>query len=162
MTIRDETPEDATAIRPVVTAAVGQAAEANLLEALRESGDAVISLVAERDGDIVGHILFSKLHEPDRCLALAPLSVTPSHQTQGIGAQLVQEGLARAKREDWRVVFVLGEPAYYQRFGFSVTKADKFETVYPKAYFMALELEPGALAECSGAVGYPIPFLALN
>ncbi len=162
MKIRDETPDDAGAVRKVIVTAFGQTAEADLVEALRESGDAVISLVAEEDGEMVGHILFSKLQAPDRCLALAPLSVTPSRQKQGIGTQLIQEGLARAARDGWRAVFVLGEPAYYTRFGFSTAAADKFETVYPKSYFMALELKRHALTERGGAVFYPPAFAAFD
>jgi putative acetyltransferase len=162
MRIRDDTPDDAAAIRRVVEAAFGQTAEADLVAALRHSGDAIISLVAEEDGEIVGHILFSKLQAPQRCLALAPLSVIPKRQNLGIGTQLIQDGLARAKRDGWQAVFVLGEPAYYERFGFSTALADKFETIYPKPYFMALDLKPGALAEQGGGVIYPTPFAAFD
>lgn len=160
--IRDETGNDMDAVRRVVVAAFGQAAEADLVEALRESGDAVISLVAEDDGEIVGHIMFSRLQAPDRCIALAPLSVVPVRQNQGIGSKLVLEGLARAKRAGWRAVFLLGEPSYYERFGFSAAAAGKFETNYPKPCFMALELTPHALDRCTGAVIYPASFLALD
>lgn len=162
MRIRDETANDAAAIRQVVEGAFGQAAEADLVEALRQSVEAVFSLVAEDDSELVAHILFSKLQAPNQCLALAPISVLPSRQKQGIGIQLVQAGLARAKRDGWQAVFVLGEPVYYERFGFSTAMADKFETPYPKRYFMALELEPGALAERSGAVIYPPAFAAFE
>ncbi len=162
MQIRDETPTDAPAIRRVVEAAFGQADEADLVDALRTSGDVVISLVAEDGNQIVGHILLSRLQAPDRCLALAPVSVTPSRQNQGTGTRLIEQGLAQAKRDGWRAVFVLGEPAYYERFGFSTAAADKFETAYPRAYFMALELAPGALANRSGAVIYPLPFASFD
>jgi putative acetyltransferase len=162
MIIRDETRNDVSAVRHVVLAAFGQAAEADLVDALRESGDAVISLVAEEDGEIVGHILFSKLQAPRQCVALAPVSVAPSRQNQGIGSKLILEGLARARRDGWQAVFVVGEPGYYQRFGFDVAMADKFETGYPKPYFMALELTPRSLSERTGAVTYAPPFLALD
>jgi putative acetyltransferase len=162
MIIRDETRGDVSAVRRVVAAAFGRAAEADLVDALRESGDAVLSLVAEDEGEIVGHSLFSKLRAPGQCIALAPVSVTPGRQNQGIGSRLVREGLTRARREHWRAVFVLGAPEYYERFGFSAALADKFETEFPKPYFMALELTPRALDDRTGAVIYAPPFLALE
>ena len=142
MIVRDETNRDAEAIRYVVEAAFEQPAEADLVEALRASGDTVISLVAEDDGGIVGHILFSKLQAPQGCIGLAPVSVLPARQNLGVGSKLIREGLARAKDAGWQAAFLLGEPDYYQRFGFTAALADKFETIYPKPYVMALELVP--------------------
>ncbi len=162
MRIRDETGNDIAAVRTVVAAAFEQAAEADLVDALREPGDAVISLVAEDDGEIVGHVLFSKLQAPDGCIALAPVSVTPNRQNRSIGSKLVRKGLARAKSDGWQAVFLLGEPEYYARFGFSAAMADKFVTEYPKLYFLALELTLHALSERTGAVIYAPPFLALD
>ncbi len=162
MIIRDDTRNDVPAVRRVVVAAFDQEEEANLVDALRDCGDAVISLVAEDDGEIVGHILFSRLQAPDRCIGLAPVSVTPSRQNQGIGSKLIREGLARAQRDGWQAVFVLGEPEYYARFGFEVSAANRFETQYPKPYFMALELTANSLSERTGAVIYAPPFLAFD
>ena len=146
----------------MIVAAFDQAVEADLVDALRDSGDAVLSLVADDNGEIVGHVLLSKLQAPEQCVALGPVSVTPSRQNQGIGSKLIFEGLARAKRDGWRAMFVLGEPEYYKRFGFSAATAEKFETPYPKPYFMALQLTPHSLGERSGAVIYAPPFLALD
>lgn len=160
--IRDETGDDIPAVRHVVTAAFDQMAEADLVDALRAAGDAVLSLIAEDGGEIVAHVLFSRLQAPDRCIALAPVSVTPDRQSQGIGTKLIREGLARAGRDGWQAVFLLGEPEYYGRFGFSAAMADKFETPYPKPYVMALELEPGALDRRGGALIYAPAFLALD
>lgn len=162
MIVRDETRKDESAVRQVIVAAFDQTAEADLVDALRETGDAVISLVAEDDDGIVGHILFSKLQAPDRCIALAPVSVSPGRQNQGVGSKLIRDGLARAKNDGWQGVFLLGEPEYYGRFGFDATTADKFETSYPKPYFLALELTPQALSGHSGAVIYAPPFDALD
>ena len=106
--------------------------------------------------------MFSKLQAPGQCLALAPVSVMPNDQRRGVGSDLIRQGLARARRDNWQAVFVLGEPEYYQRFGFSVELADKFETAYPKQYFMALELDPGSLGERSGVILYGLPFQALE
>jgi putative acetyltransferase len=160
--IRQEIPKDAAAVRQVVLEAFGQDAEADLVEALRESGDAVMSLVADDEGQIVGHIMFSRMQAPDRCLGLAPVSVAPGRQNQGVGAALVRAGLARAGRDGWQAIFVVGEPDYYGRFGFSAAVADKFETAYPKPYVLALELAPNALTSRTSALLYAPAFLALE
>lgn len=162
MIVRDEAPGDGAAVRRVVTAAFGRSVEADLVDTLKESGQAVISLVAEDRDELIGHVLFSRLRAPERCLALAPLSVAPGRQAQGVGTTLVTAGLARAREAGWHAVFVVGEPGYYERFGFRATAADRFQTAYPKAYVLALELVPGALAGRSGALDYPPPFLALE
>jgi len=162
MRIRGETCNDIAAIRQVIEAAFGQPAEADLVDALRQSGDAVISLVAEAGGQIVGQVLYSKLLAPDHCIALAPVSVLPDRQNQGIGSALILQGLTRARTDGWQAVFLLGDPQYYERFGFSAAKADKFETPYPKPYVQALELTPGALQCRSGSLTYAPAFLALS
>ncbi|MDP6367491.1 MAG: N-acetyltransferase [Nitrospinota bacterium] len=162
MIVRAETRHDVAAVRKVVEAAFDQVAEADLVDALRATGAAAISMVADDGGEIVGHVLFSKLQAPESCLALAPVSVTPRRQNQGVGSMLVRAGLAAAKGDGWRAVFVLGEPEYYERFGFRAATADKFETVYPKPFFMALELTAHALGGHTGAVIYAPPFRALD
>ena len=162
MIVRDETRTDVSAVMKVVVAAFDRAAEADLVDALRLSGDSVISLVAEDDGEIVGHVMFSKLRAPSQCVALAPVSVTPNRQNRGVGSKLIRDGLARVKRGGWQAVFVLGEPKFYQRFGFRTASAEKFDTAYPKPYFLALELTPNALSERSGAVVYALPFQTLE
>lgn len=161
MILRDTTPADHPAVRRLLAAAFGQPAEAELVEALRASGDAAVGLVADLDGVIIGHILLSVLQAPQKCLALAPVAVAPERQNQGTGSALVRAALDRAKAAGWQAVFVLGEPEYYARFGFSVGLAANFETVYPKTYFMALELQRGALQSRKGPVIYAAPFLRL-
>jgi len=160
--IREETASDIPAVRKVVTAAFAQTVESDLVDALRVSGDSILSLVAVNGGEISGHILFSKLQAPDKCLALAPVAVFPDSQKKGIGSKLIVERLAQVKRNGWEAVFLLGEPEFYQRFGFSTDIANKFETPYPKQYFMALELAPDALKERSGEIIYAPPFLMLE
>ena len=83
MIIRNETRKDISAVRQLVEFAFDQTMEADLVDTLRVSGDAVISLVAEDGGEIVGHIIFSKFQAPNRCIALAPVSVKPNRQNQG-------------------------------------------------------------------------------
>lgn len=158
MNIRAENAADRAAIFALTEAAFKQHDEAKLVDALRASGDSVISLVAEDAGEIVGHVLFSKLVSPARCLGLAPISVAPARQGQGIGAALINHALEMAARDGWRAVFVLGDPAYYTRFGFGVEAAAKFSSPYPKEYLMARDLAPGALAKLSGALDYARAF----
>ena len=141
MTIRDERPEDAAAVRAAVRAAFGQDEEADLVEALRNAGDAAIALVAEQGGAIVGHVLFSPMREPERCLGLAPVSVAPEFQGQGIGAALIRAGIEQAKREGWRGIFVLGHADYYPRFDFSPDAARGCASPFAGPHFMFLPLD---------------------
>lgn len=156
--IRPESQGDGDAIHALTAAAFGKDDEARLVDMLRASGDSVISLVAADGGNIVGHVLFSKMQTPARTLGLGPVSVAPGRQKQGIGSALIRAGLEQAKAEGWQAVFVLGNPVYYTRFGFRVEAAAKFSTPYPKQYFMAQELVPGALASMSGAADYAAAF----
>src|SRR5690606_34609089 len=113
-------------IRAVLGAAFPGPAEAELVERLRADRDAVLSLVAEDGGAVIGHIMFSRMTAPFRALGLGPLAVAPSWQQSGIGSCLVREGLGRAKADGWQGVFVLGDPAYYRRFGFDPARASGF------------------------------------
>ncbi len=162
--IRPETTVDHEAIRQVNRLAFGQCAEARLVDALREGGYVRLSLVAERDGQIVGHILFCDLTILTEvgtvpALALAPLAVLPPFQRQGIGSALVTRSLEVCRDQGHRIVIVLGHPDYYPRFGFTHELAARLESPYSdKPSFMAMELVPGALAGVAGQVQYPPPF----
>jgi putative acetyltransferase len=159
--IRDETERDFAAILSVHRLAFAGEGEGSLVDTLRQSGDAVISLVAEREDRIVGHILLSRLEAPMRALALAPIGVVPDHQGQGIGSALIRTALERAQSERWQAMFVVGEPAYYRRFGFSVEDARDYDCVYAGAFFMIRALVAGPLPS-AGRVDYPAPFAALE
>ncbi len=160
MIIRDETPSDHAAVRDLVAAAFGQPDEADLVERLRADGDAAIALVAEDNGSVVGHILFSRMQAPFRALGLAPVSVAPERQGTGIGSRLIRAGLERAQAEGWQGVFVLGDPAYYRRFGFDPALAKGFTSAYSGPYLMAIALG-GELPERQGPVDYAPAFAAL-
>ena len=134
-------------MRAVVRAAFGQDEEADLVEALRRAGDAAIALVAERDGAIVGHVVFSPMREPERCVGLAPVSVAPEFQGQGIGTALIRAGTEQARREGWRGVFVVGHAAYYPRFGFSPEATRNFASPFAGPHFMFLPLTDDAPSE---------------
>lgn len=165
LVVRDERLGDHAAVRELHRLAFGGDVEAGLVDALRHSDDAVISLVAERpehlNGRLSGHILFSRLEAPMRALALAPLAVLPEAQRQGIGSTLVRQGLARAKQEGWQAVFVLGEPAYYRRFGFSQDAARPYACPYNGDYFMMVRLGTDILPP-AGTLIYAAPFRELE
>jgi putative acetyltransferase len=166
--IREETQADFPAIHQLNTAAFGQEQEANLVDLLRNSAAFVpgLSLVAAAGDKIVGHILFTKIRIKDQqgkqheSLALAPMAVVPELQKHGIGGQLVQSGLAKARTLGYASVIVLGHEHYYPRFGF--VPANRWNILppfeVPENVFMAIELVPGGLTGISGTVEYPKEF----
>ncbi len=163
--VRDETAADEAAVRSVVTRAFGRADEARLVDALRAAGKATIALVAEREERIVGHVLFSSvvLAGAPAGVGLAPLAVAPDAQRRGVGGALVSAGLARCRAAGCGFVAVLGDPAYYGRFGF--VAADRYGVtceydVAPGA-FQVIELVPRALAGRCGVVRYAPEFAAV-
>ena len=163
VTIRDERDGDQGEIGRINRLAFGGDDEARLVVALRDGACVRTSLVAEIDGKIIGHILFSELQivspqDSIPALALAPLAVLPEWQRQGVGSVLVRRGLDACRARGHRIVFVLGHPEFYPQFGFSAEAARKFETVYAGGAFMVAELVPGALAGASGSVRYAPPF----
>ena len=161
MVIRDEGPADAPAVRALVEAAFGRPLEADLIDRLRADGDAAISLVADDGGEVVGHVLFSGMAAPFRALALAPVSVAPHRQRSGVGTRLIRAGLDRARAGGWRGVFVLGDPAYYRRFGFDPALALGFASPYAGPHLMALALGGGDLPATGGRIDHAPAFAAL-
>jgi len=152
-----------TAIRAVNEAAFGGAYEADLVDQLRGSDYALISLVAELESRIVGHIMFSRMWIKTSsgllsAVALAPVAVLPGHQRKGIGSLLVQRGLELSRGRDEEIVIVVGHPDYYPRFGFSSANAKSLESPFPREAFMALELRLGVLDGIEGLVVYPSAF----
>jgi len=161
--IRDEQPCDREQVRKVNEAAFGRSHEADLIDRLRVEGAVLLSLVAEFDGQIIGHILFSRMtvetaQGPVAAVSLAPMAVQPDHQGRKIGSQLVGRGLAQLRDRGERIVIVLGHQHYYPRFGFSSEKARYLASPFPPEAFMALELSDGALTGIHGAVRYPSAF----
>jgi putative acetyltransferase len=162
--IRPETKQDHDAVREVNRLAFAQDAEARLVAALRAGGVAPVSLVAEINRQVVGHIMFSDLPiiTPTgsvAALALAPMAVLAEFQRQGIGSALVRSGLEVCNEQGHRIVVVLGHPDFYPRFGFSAKLAEPLESPYGgRPSFMAVELVPGALDGVAGKVVYSPPF----
>ena len=166
--IRPERPGDADAIRHVNEVAFGRPAEALLVQALRAAGALTLSLVAEVEGVIVGHLAFSPVQIVGAggvrsAEGLAPLSVHPEHQQRRIGARLVVAGLELLREAGHGAVVVLGEPSYYSRFGFQPARrwGLRWELDAPEEAFMALELRTGALAGTGGVVRYRPEFAAV-
>lgn len=160
LTIRPEEAADRAAVHALCCAAFPTSAEADLVEALHRSGDVMFSLVAERKRRIVGHVLFSRVAGAFGCLALAPVALEPGQQRQGIGRQLIEAGIAEAQDGGWRAIFVLGDPAYYTKFGFTLEAGAGFSSPYAGEYFMARLLgddppapAPIAHAEAFAALG---------
>ena len=130
LVVRPEGPADDAAVIQVVRRAM-RPQEALLVERLREEGAVAYSLVAEESDAVVGHALFTVAAVgTEKALALGPLAVAPEHQSRGIGTALVRAGLARARADGWRLVIVLGDPAYYQRFGFAPAHAMGIESPF--------------------------------
>ena len=162
-TIREERPEDRDGIREVHRLAFGEDVEADLVDALRDGGHSRLSLVAEVDGVVAGHILLSPLSivagaRAVPALALAPLAVLPRLHQRGIGSALVARSLDLAREGGHRIVIVVGSPRFYGRFGFSARLALPLESVYAGDAFQAAALTPGALDGVSGRVVYAPPF----
>jgi len=165
MIVRPEKPEDIPAIRIVNERAFGRTAEADLVDTLRRNGKAAISLVADDDGRVVGHIFFSAVTIQSReteltGIGLAPLAVIPERQKQRIGSMLMGHGLRRCREEDHPFLVVLGHPNYYPRFGFVPASNFGIKSEYDVAdeVFMVMELREGALTGCAGVAKYQPEF----
>lgn len=159
--IRNEVEEDYASVRRVNELAFARSIEADLVDALREKAGSFVSLVAVVEGEIVGHIFFSPVtveakQQTFTAMGLAPMAVLPAHQRRGIGSLLVHNGLEACARTGHEIVFVLGHPEYYPRFGFAPASVKGLRSEYnvPDNVFMVLELRPGALARRQGLVKY--------
>lgn len=158
MIIRDETAADIEAIRALTTDAFADmphsdGSEPTIIDRLRAAGALTLSLVAEEEGRVIGHIAFSPVSisgEAAGWYGLGPISVLPARQRGGIGSALVREGLARLRKLDAKGCVLAGDPAYYTRFGFSVDPAFTCPGI-PQEYFMRLAFAP---VYAGGTVAY--------
>lgn len=161
MNIREELPSDISKIWEVNSEAFETDAEANLVNALRSSGCTYISLVAETEDKVVGHIFFTPVELSGdenklKIMGLAPMAILSPYQNKGIGSKLVNAGLEHCRSLGYDAVVVLGHPNYYPKFGFvpSVEYAIKSEYEVPGEAFMILELTPDALKNHRGIIKY--------
>ncbi len=169
ISIRPEISADYGAIHDLVSEVFQQTygsgeKEAELVEQLRQRSEygPTISLVAEIDGVVAGHILFSAVRLIERpniaVCALAPLGVYRQFQKQGIGSKLILAGLKECANQGYQAVFVQGSLEYYTRFGFKPISRTRLQTIFLSDYDMVLELEAGILDNVSGLVDYPAPW----
>lgn len=165
--IRTENKADFEEIHHLVARAFEQGFESELIKKIRKGRTYVpeLALVAEKNHQLLGHILFSKIKimGSNQCfdtLALAPLAVDPAYQQKGIGSMLVTRGLERAKTLGFLSVIVLGSADYYSRFGFQKASIWHIQCPFdvPEEAFMAVELVKGALQGKEGVVNYPLAF----
>ena len=162
MIVRLETQGDIQAIRIVEEIAFDQRDEAGLVEDLRAAVDAVFSLVAVKDGIIAGHAMFSRMTAPFPALALGPIAVLPEYRRTGIASQLIREGIAYSEAAGWAAIFVLGDPAFYRRFGFDVRQARGFTSPYAGPHLMALSPGRNELPADTGTIEYAPAFAGLE
>jgi len=140
--IHPEQPGNAAAIASVITAAFrdhphSDGCEAAIVSALREAGALTLSLVAEIDGTVVGHTAFSPVTISDGTggwFGIGPVSVLPAHQRKGIGGAMIREGLDRLKHMGAAGCTVLGDPAYYARFGYTHDPGLTYPAPMPEAF----------------------------
>lgn len=166
--IQPENPDDFEAVSEVYRRAFTGDGEARFVENLRRSVGFIpgLSLVAKRNGKVVGHISFSAVTIKDSLrgsvpsLSLAPLAVLPRYQNRGIGSELVRKGLRECRKAGHKIVVVVGHPQFYSRFGFAPAKPKALKLPFdaPDEAFMVLELVPGVLRGIGGAVEYPPEF----
>jgi putative acetyltransferase len=167
MRIRTPLPGDAGAVLAVHRAAFAREDEARLVASLWASGRSVFEQLAECDGAIVGHVLFSpvRIAEGDDGLAigLAPMAVLPDWQRRGIGTGLLEASLRELADTPYRAIVVLGDPAFYARFGFRPAAATGLHDTYGGGdAFMALALREDGLSGYRGQVDYASEFDALT
>jgi putative acetyltransferase len=167
--IRPEQPQDIPAIYEVERRAFARSAEANLVDLLRAHARATLSLVAEEDGQIAGHVLYSPVtlrqgSQAWPAIGLGPVAVLPELQNRGIGSALIRRSLDLLRSSPEQLVFVEGNPLYYARFGFQDTAAVGIQCEFnpPPGCFMFLELAPGALAGRQGILHYSEEFQAVG
>jgi putative acetyltransferase len=143
--------------------AFGHQGEADLVRAVHADGDALVSLVAETDGEIVGHALFSRMEieadgVPLRGAGLAPVGVLPYLHSSGVGSALIWRGLEMLHGQGIQISFVLGHPDYYPRFGYSAEAALPFTSPFAGPHFMALLLDKSVQLPESGRARYAPAF----
>lgn len=159
--IRSEKPEDIDSIREVNTSAFKQPNEADLVDKLRKNCNNFISLVAEVDDQIVGHILFTPVTIETKNgvidgMGLAPMAVLPDFQKKGIGARLIEKGIEELKKSNCPFVIVLGHPEYYPKFGFKAASRYGIRSTWevPDEAFMILKLMDVDLSNYVGVARY--------
>ncbi len=158
--IRLEQKEDRGEIKHLHEAAFGRRFEASLVDVLRRNARPYLGLVAISKDGLIGHLLFTPVHcesQPEaRLLGLAPMAVLPPFQRQGIGTRLLRGGLSAARDTGARAALVLGDPAFYGRFGFTPAAAHGLHCAWevPADAFMVQPLNAPGLDGLNGLISY--------
>ena len=164
MIIKNATDSDLNDVLRIQTEAFGHKKESNLVNGLLNDGSAkpLLSLLVIDDEKAVGHILFTKIQITENedsvsAMILAPLAILPDDQGKGVGGKLIKEGLRQLAESKVDLVFVLGHPEYYPRFGFKPAGARGFEAPYPipakdASAWMVQELRPDVIGNFSGKI----------
>ncbi|WP_456626023.1 GNAT family N-acetyltransferase [Bradyrhizobium sp. URHC0002] len=133
-----------------------------MVDDLRAAGDSVFSLIAVDGKTVTGHAMFSRLKAPFPALALGPVAVLPDRQRMGVGSRVIREGIARSEAAGWLGIFVLGDLAFYRRFGFDAGKASGFISPYAGPHWMALPLGRNELPTDTGSIQHALAFAKLG
>tara|TARA_B100000929_G_scaffold134665_1_gene106622 strand:+ start:2077 stop:2571 length:495 start_codon:yes stop_codon:yes gene_type:complete len=163
MVIRETTESDFEEVFSLIQSAFGNRKESDLVRRLISDNDVLINLVAESSSVILGNIVVSIITmEPDLglfCGGIAPLSVLPDQQSSGIGSKLMKAVIKESKKMEIDALFLLGDPDYYNKFGFTVSK---IKNDYSVEHFQELELNKGCLVKVKSTVKYASAFLSLG
>jgi len=159
MFIRSASRTDFDNVSVLIEAAFGQHDEALLVSELRADGDMALEFVATDRDVVVGHVALSTMKSPARCLALAPVSVDPLRHGKGIGSALIRVANEAAEEADWTAIFVLGNPAYYGRFGYEVAQAAAFDTPFPSEFTAVCVFDDEDFTTLPTELIYPRAFL---
>ena len=161
--IRETRESDLEEVFNLIHAAFGNRSESDLVKQLISDGDVMINLLVELSDTIIGNVVVSKITmEPDIglfCGGVAPVSVLPDQQSSGVGSQLMTEAIHESKKKGMDALFLLGDPNYYERFGFNVSK---LQSDYKAEHFQELELTKDCLVNVKSEVIYASAFLSLN
>lgn len=162
MIVRFAVSSDFDGIDACVACAFDNTAEVQLIRRLRADNDVLFEYVAELAGRVIGHVMVSELTlNPDpglQCGGIAPLSVLPAQQAAGVGSRLMEAVLAESRSIGLDALFLLGDPAYFQRFGFQITEVT---SDYPAAYFQACEVNYACLLNVTAKAHYAAAFSSL-
>lgn len=165
--VRLEREADQDRVFEIERSAFDSLVQPRLVDSLRASASPSLSLVAVREGEVVGHIFFSPVtcdaHPTLDAAQLSPVAIAPDCQGQGIGSALIRAALEQCPSRGWSAVFLVGNPLYYARFGFEMASQREFSCEGPHGPFLqVLELAPGALTGVTGQVDFHPAFAALE
>ncbi len=161
--LRDERPgDDADAIRELLIGCFAGDEEAALVDRLRRDGDIALSLLAEIDGEIAAHVLFSRMRAPRGALGLGPVATRGDWRRMGLAGRLISAGLAEAARQGWTRAFVLGDPRFYGRFGFEPAASEGFAGPFAGPHFMVTRLGAVGAQPPGTPCRYPAAYDALG